>query len=211
MSVLFSVDADLPHRPIILCQTRQCPRYQLLLLNGIYVSLTLSLCFVHYWHGAPSSTSLSCLYFALYVYIPLKENNQRESQNMTNTLPLHNANAMADQQPDPESSHSTTVTHEKQLQPPPTTPPPTTTTDIDSIHADLFDMTASSGDPGSAFYSKATGTSTSKSVEESEFVKATWRLKLTIVMCMLALPIGCHYLEATVGTLKTALKHVSQG
>lgn len=25
-------------------------------------------------------------------------------------------------------------------------------------------------------------------------------------MCMLALPVGCHYLEATVGTLKTALK-----
>lgn len=124
-----------------------------------------------------------------------------------------NHNAMANQQPDSENSNTvaTTTTNEKQLQPPasPQQPQPT---DIDSIHADLFprhDMTASSEDPGSAFYSKATGTATTtQGAEESEFVKATWRLKLTIVMCMLALPIGCHYLEATVGTLKTALKHV---
>ncbi|CDH61573.1 major facilitator superfamily transporter [Lichtheimia corymbifera JMRC:FSU:9682] len=123
-----------------------------------------------------------------------------------------NHNAMANQQPDSENSNTvaTTTTNEKQLQPPasPQQPQPT---DIDSIHADLFprhDMTASSEDPGSAFYSKATGTATTtQGAEESEFVKATWRLKLTIVMCMLALPIGCHYLEATVGTLKTALKH----
>ena len=130
---------------------------------------------------------------------------------MSNSSPLHNHNATADQQPDSENS-STVVTHEKQLQPPTPSPPPPTT-DIDSIHADLFpryDMTASSEDPGSAFYSKATGTTSSAAAshQESEFVKATWRLKLTIVMCMLALPIGCHYLEATVGTLKTALKHV---
>ncbi|KAI8875750.1 MFS general substrate transporter [Backusella circina FSU 941] len=36
---------------------------------------------------------------------------------------------------------------------------------------------------------------------------SSWKMKLPILLCMLSLPVGCHYLEATVGTLKTTLKH----
>ncbi|KAI9027348.1 major facilitator superfamily domain-containing protein [Phycomyces nitens] len=35
----------------------------------------------------------------------------------------------------------------------------------------------------------------------------SWQLKTLVLMCMLSIPVGCHYLEATVGTLKTSLKH----
>ena len=74
----------------------------------------------------------------------------------------------------------------------------------DSIHEDLF-YGENAGD--TAVYSKEATLSSNR--EEDLFVKASWRLKLLILLCMLALPVGCHYLEATVGTLKTALKHVS--
>ncbi|RCI02740.1 hypothetical protein CU098_003027, partial [Rhizopus stolonifer] len=39
---------------------------------------------------------------------------------------------------------------------------------------------------------------------------ASWRMKLLVLACMLSLPVGCHYLEATIGTLKTVLKHSMQ-
>ncbi|KAI7862567.1 major facilitator superfamily domain-containing protein [Spinellus fusiger] len=37
-------------------------------------------------------------------------------------------------------------------------------------------------------------------------VEASWKMKLLIFMIMLYLPAGSHYLEATVGTLKTSIK-----
>ncbi|KAG0176763.1 hypothetical protein DFQ29_005669 [Apophysomyces sp. BC1021] len=41
--------------------------------------------------------------------------------------------------------------------------------------------------------------------EESPDV--SWKFKALILLCMLTIPVGSHYLDATVGTLKTALKH----
>ncbi|KAI9490588.1 major facilitator superfamily domain-containing protein [Zychaea mexicana] len=76
------------------------------------------------------------------------------------------------------------------------------TTAPDSIHEDLF--YGENGGESAAIYSKEATLSSNR--EEDLFVKASWRLKLLILFCMLALPVGCHYLEATVGTLKTALK-----
>ncbi|KAG2224909.1 hypothetical protein INT45_010858 [Circinella minor] len=75
----------------------------------------------------------------------------------------------------------------------------------DSIHEDLFHG-ENTGD--SPVYSKEATLSSNR--EEDLFVKASWRLKLLILLCMLALPVGCHYLEATVGTLKTSLKQNMQ-
>ncbi|KAI9260544.1 major facilitator superfamily domain-containing protein [Phascolomyces articulosus] len=72
----------------------------------------------------------------------------------------------------------------------------------DSIHEDLFYGENAAGE--TAVYSKEATLSSNR--EEDLFVKASWRLKILILFCMLALPVGCHYLEATVGTLKTALK-----
>ncbi|KAI8380992.1 major facilitator superfamily domain-containing protein [Radiomyces spectabilis] len=43
--------------------------------------------------------------------------------------------------------------------------------------------------------------------EKDPLMKASIQLKIVILICMLALPVGCHYLEATMGTLKTTLKH----
>ncbi|CEP19119.1 hypothetical protein [Parasitella parasitica] len=39
---------------------------------------------------------------------------------------------------------------------------------------------------------------------------SSWRMKALVLLCMLSLPVGCHYLEATVGTLKTVLKRSMQ-
>ncbi|ORZ13604.1 major facilitator superfamily domain-containing protein [Absidia repens] len=35
---------------------------------------------------------------------------------------------------------------------------------------------------------------------------ASWKIKGMVLICMLTLPVGCHYMEATMGTLKTSLK-----
>ncbi|CAO3579731.1 unnamed protein product [Absidia cylindrospora] len=35
---------------------------------------------------------------------------------------------------------------------------------------------------------------------------ASWKVKTMVLICMLTLPVGCHFMEATMGTLKTSLK-----
>ncbi|SAM07564.1 hypothetical protein [Absidia glauca] len=35
---------------------------------------------------------------------------------------------------------------------------------------------------------------------------ASWKVKGSVLVCMLLLPLGCHFMEATMGTLKTSLK-----
>lgn len=93
------------------------------------------------------------------------------------------------------------------FQPPSVTPPSAARTlnnDTDSIHEDLFpEQTHTS----SVLYSKEPTLSSASTVDDI-FLKASTSLKVVILICMLALPVGCHYLEATVGTLKTALKTV---
>ncbi|KAI8337150.1 major facilitator superfamily domain-containing protein [Chlamydoabsidia padenii] len=37
-------------------------------------------------------------------------------------------------------------------------------------------------------------------------VNAPWKVKSTVLLCMLVLPVGCHFMESTMGTLKTSLK-----
>lgn len=78
----------------------------------------------------------------------------------------------------------------------------------DSVHDDLF---LDQNTVDHVVYSKETTISASADSENDMFIKASWQLKVVILLCMLALPVGCHYLEATVGTLKTALKSVSKG
>ncbi|ORE08743.1 MFS general substrate transporter [Rhizopus microsporus var. microsporus] len=40
--------------------------------------------------------------------------------------------------------------------------------------------------------------------------QVTWKMKTLVLLCLFSLPVGCHYLEATVGTLKTTLKQEMQ-
>ncbi|KAF7724541.1 hypothetical protein EC973_000918 [Apophysomyces ossiformis] len=42
--------------------------------------------------------------------------------------------------------------------------------------------------------------------DDGKHEQVSWKLKSLVLLCMLAIPVGCHYMEATVGTLKTALK-----
>ncbi|KAL0082167.1 major facilitator superfamily domain-containing protein [Phycomyces blakesleeanus] len=71
----------------------------------------------------------------------------------------------------------------------------------ESVHEDLFpsDQSNSSGLPNqdSIYVDKS----------QDLLKEATWQTKLLILVCMLSLPVGCHYLEATMGTLKTTLKN----
>lgn len=103
-------------------------------------------------------------------------------------------------------------THEKpieQLNHPPSEPHPAAIrqqSHRDSMHEDLF---LDHNTVDHVVYSKETTISASADNENDMFIKASWQLKVIILLCMLALPVGCHYLEATVGTLKTALKSVS--
>ncbi|KAI9019561.1 major facilitator superfamily domain-containing protein [Phycomyces nitens] len=71
----------------------------------------------------------------------------------------------------------------------------------ESIHEDLFpsDQTNSS--------SQANQDSIYVDQIQDTLKEATWQTKLLILICMLSLPVGCHYLEATMGTLKTSLKN----
>ncbi|KAI8146860.1 major facilitator superfamily domain-containing protein [Fennellomyces sp. T-0311] len=118
---------------------------------------------------------------------------------MSNTDPASSSNHDPLQRDQPNEKqlrlNRDTAPEESSEQPPPRNAP-------DSIHEDLF-----YGENGgeSAIYSKE-ATLSSNRTEEDLFVKASWQLKVLILICMLALPVGCHYLEATVGTLKTAIK-----
>lgn len=68
--------------------------------------------------------------------------------------------------------------------------------------------------------------------DHDPMVNASWKIKLMVLICMLTLPgkstkslikphgdtnlfmstctVGCHYMEATMGTLKTSLKKVNK-
>ncbi|KAG2207541.1 hypothetical protein INT47_004291 [Mucor saturninus] len=48
--------------------------------------------------------------------------------------------------------------------------------------------------------------SASLNTKEATDITSSWRMKALVLLCMLSLPVGCHYLEATMGTLKTTLK-----
>lgn len=127
--------------------------------------------------------------------------------------------------PQPDTTNSTTTTtqaasldnshpatHEKPIEHynNESSHPPTTRQQShpDSVHDDLF---LDQNTVDHVVYSKETTISASADSENDMFIKASWQLKVVILLCMLALPVGCHYLEATVGTLKTALKSVSKG
>ena len=110
-----------------------------------------------------------------------------------------------------DNSHP--ATHEKHIEHhhPPSEPHPAAIrqqSHPDSVHDDLF---LDQNTVDHVVYSKETTISASADSENDMFIKASWQLKVVILLCMLALPVGCHYLEATVGTLKTALKSVSKG
>ncbi|KAI7886498.1 MFS general substrate transporter [Lichtheimia hyalospora FSU 10163] len=104
-----------------------------------------------------------------------------------------------------DNSHP--ATHEKHIEHhPPSEPHPAAIrqqSHPDSVHDDLF---LDQNIVDHVVYSKETTISASADSENDMFIKASWQLKVIILLCMLALPVGCHYLEATVGTLKTALK-----
>ncbi|KAI8342551.1 major facilitator superfamily domain-containing protein [Chlamydoabsidia padenii] len=42
--------------------------------------------------------------------------------------------------------------------------------------------------------------------DPDHMTNASWKIKSMVLICMLTLPVGCHYMEATMGTLKTSLK-----
>ncbi|KAG2235767.1 hypothetical protein INT48_000993 [Thamnidium elegans] len=54
--------------------------------------------------------------------------------------------------------------------------------------------------------SRRHSTLTSLNSKDQAAMNASWKMKILVLLCMLSLPVGCHYLEATLGTLKTTLK-----
>ncbi|KAI8377099.1 major facilitator superfamily domain-containing protein [Choanephora cucurbitarum] len=78
---------------------------------------------------------------------------------------------------------------------------------IDSIDRDLFPIPAVVPDSTIQYDTNSKRHSFLSSIPSDELnLTASWRMKLLVLLCMLSLPVGCHFLEATVGTLKTTLK-----
>ncbi|KAG1094299.1 hypothetical protein G6F42_018777 [Rhizopus arrhizus] len=88
---------------------------------------------------------------------------------------------------------------------------------VNTAHDDLFPSNAM--DLNLNYIENTTSSSTrQRSILESIYttestthvLTSSWRMKALVLLCMLSLPVGCHYLEATMGTLKTVLKHSMQ-
>ncbi|OAC98756.1 hypothetical protein MUCCIDRAFT_167193 [Mucor lusitanicus CBS 277.49] len=86
-----------------------------------------------------------------------------------------------------------------------------------TAHDDLFPSNAM--DSNLNYIENTTASSTrQRSILESIYttehtthtLTSSWQMKALVLLCMLSLPVGCHYLEATMGTLKTVLKHSMQ-
>lgn len=108
---------------------------------------------------------------------------------------------------------------------------------MNSIHDDLFPTNHNAaqselqydGHSSKINSSRRHSTLTSLNSKDQAAMNASWKMKILVLLCMLSLPgkliekfnfiakyliylfdaVGCHYLEATLGTLKTTLKSVS--
>ncbi|KAK4509368.1 uncharacterized protein ATC70_007719 [Mucor velutinosus] len=90
---------------------------------------------------------------------------------------------------------------------------------VNTAHDDLFPSNATAMDSNLNYIENTTSSSSrQRSILESIYttehtthtLTSSWRMKALVLLCMLSLPVGCHYLEATMGTLKTVLKHSMQ-
>ncbi|KAI8048263.1 major facilitator superfamily domain-containing protein [Thamnidium elegans] len=85
---------------------------------------------------------------------------------------------------------------------------------MNSIHDDLFPTNHNAaqselqydGRSSKMNSSRRHSTLTSLNSKDQAAMNASWKMKILVLLCMLSLPVGCHYLEATLGTLKTTLK-----